>query len=285
MQYMATVYDPRVCELGEGPFWHPGQQRLYWFDIIGKQLLARDGDIPLQWQMQEHFSAAGWIDNTTLLLASETGLWSFGSDSGALDKLCAIEADNPLTRSNDGRADPFGGFWIGTMGKRAEPGAGAIYRYFKGELRCLFSQVTIPNSICFAPDGSCAYFTDTVVGRIMRQPLNADGWPMGGPVVFLDAGRQHINPDGSVVDADGALWNAQWGSGRVVRYLDDGTESMIVAVSGKHSSCPAFGGSNMSTLFITTACEGITHPDIHQGKLYSIELDITGQSEHPVRIG
>lgn len=280
----ASIFDNRVCELGEGPLWHPLQQRLYWFDIIGKHLYARDGDKALQWQFEEHHSAAGWVDKDTLFLASESGLWTFNTSNSSKEKVCDLEADNPLTRSNDGRADPCGGFWIGTMGKSAERCAGAIYRYYKGEVRELFANITIPNSICFAPDGSCAYYTDTMRRKIMQQSLDSDGWFIGQSSVFVDLKSDAINPDGSVVDAEGGLWNAQWGSGRVVRYLPDGSTSMIVHVAGKHSSCPAFGGKDLNTLYVTTACEGIDAPDDNQGKLYSIELSVYGQPEHRVKI-
>ena len=85
-------------------------------------------------------------------------------------EIAPLEADNPVTRSNDGRADPWGGFWIGTMGFNAEPQAGAIYRYYKGEVLPIVRNITISNAICFAPDRSCAYYTDTPTRQIMPMP-------------------------------------------------------------------------------------------------------------------
>ena len=120
-------------------------------------------------------SSAGWVDRDTLLVASETGLWRFDIESGERVLLQPLEDGNEATRSNDGRADPMGGFWIGTMGKGAAPGAGAIYRWYRGELRRLMAGISVSNSICFAPDGRTAYFADTPEGRIRRQPLDAEG--------------------------------------------------------------------------------------------------------------
>ena len=280
----ASLYDTRACELGEGPLWHPMQKRLYWFDIMNKRLLSRDCDKPLEWQFEEHHSAAGWVDEARLLLASETGLWIFDTNSGDRELICPLEADNPVTRSNDGRADPFGGFWIGTMGKAAEHAAGAIYRFYKGELRKLVPDVTIPNSICFAPDGSCAYYTDTSIGKIMRQTLDSEGWPTGEASVFLDLGKDDINPDGSVVDAEGAIWNAQWGLGRVARYTPDGVLSAVVEMPAAHTTCPSFGGPDLKTLFITSAYEGFETPSADQGRVYTVELEYTGQQEHQVQL-
>ncbi|GGE15679.1 gluconolactonase [Primorskyibacter flagellatus] len=279
----ARPYDDRRCELGEGPLWHPERGQLFWFDILGRRLLSRVGDVPLEWRFDEYHSAAGWIDRDTLLIASETGLWRFDVETGQREPVAALEADDPTTRSNDGRADPYGGFWIGTMGKKAEAGRGAIYRFYRGELRRLFSGMTIPNSICFATDGTSAYYADTRGGRIMRQPLGKDGWPDGAPVLFADPGAEGFHPDGSVVDSAGALWNAQWGAGRVVRYLADGTVDRVVAFDAAQTSCPAFGGPEMQTLFVTSAWEGIAHPDQWQGRVFQADAGVRGMAERAVR--
>ncbi len=116
---------------------------------------------------------------TTLLIASESSLFRFNLVTGEQWTLAALEAEKPDTRSNDGRADPQGGFWIGTMGKKAEPGMGAIWRFYRGELRKLFPGISIPNSICFTPDGRTAHFSDSAQRKVMRVALDAEGWPVG----------------------------------------------------------------------------------------------------------
>lgn len=265
---IAETYDPRLCELGEGPLWHPERQQLFWFDIPRRRLLGRHGDAALEWRFEEQVSAAGWIDRDTLLIASETALLRFDIATSDSEILCLLESDNPDTRSNDGRADPQGGFWIGTMGQRMQPSAGAIYRFFRGRLERLFDGITVANSICFAPDGRTAYFADTPTHRVMRQALDAEGWPDGRPEVFLDLSAERLFPDGSVIDATGALWNAQWGAGRVARYLPDGRFDGAVAVGGRLASCPAFGGAALTDLFVTTARQGLRAPDHAQGAVY-----------------
>lgn len=278
----AQVFDDRACTLGEGPLWHPERQQLFWFDIIQKRLHSQEGGAPLTWQFDEHHSAAGWVDRDTLLLASETGLWRFDIASGDRALLVALEADEPVTRSNDGRADPQGGFWIGTMGKQAEKGAGTIYRYYRGAIETLYSDISIPNAICFSPDGATAYYADTPRQQIRRQALDAEGWPEGPSEVFIDLAPEGLNPDGAVVDAEGYLWNAQWGANRVARYAPDGSFDRAVRVGGSHSSCPAFGGADLTTLFVTTAREGLDSPDAAQGKLYASKTGLRGQAEHRV---
>ncbi|MCV0427578.1 MAG: SMP-30/gluconolactonase/LRE family protein, partial [Roseibium sp.] len=220
---MSNVFDDRRCRLGEGPLWHPERQQLFWFDILSKQLMTRENGTPKSWQFDECVSAAGWVSRRELVIASESKLFLFDLETQATQKLCDLEADNPITRSNDGRVDAKGGFWIGTMGFNAEKGAGAIYRYYKGELRKLFGDITITNAICFSPDGSTAYFADTATQKIQQVALDSQGWPSGSPRLFVDLGKDDHNPDGAVVDSEGYLWNAQWGANRVARYASDGT--------------------------------------------------------------
>ena len=137
------IFDSTPCELGEGALWHPGRQALFWFDILNQSLLSQDQDGPRQWRFPELVSAAGWVTDEVLLIAGERDLFLFELESEEIETLCLLEQDKPKNRPNDGRADPFGGFWIGTMGKKAEAKAGAIYRYYRGELRQLFGGITI----------------------------------------------------------------------------------------------------------------------------------------------
>jgi sugar lactone lactonase YvrE len=281
MSAPAAVFDDRICALGEGPFWHPERGQLFWFDILGMRLLTRTHLGPQQWDFDEQVSAAGWIDRDRLLIASESRLMRFDLATGVRDTICALEADTRATRSNDGRADPQGGFWIGTMGKAAERGAGAIYRYCRGELRRLFAGITIPNAICFAPDGQTAYFCDTPTRRIRRQALDPAGWPVGEPSDLVTITEDGVFPDGAVVDAEGCLWNAQWGGARVVRYDASGREIARVKVPARQSSCPAFGGANLDALFVTSAATGLTGPA--EGRTFRLSVaPVAGQAEHRV---
>ncbi len=253
------VFDPRVYALGEGPLWHPERGQLFWFDILGKRLLSRDGDEALEWSFEEHVSAAGWVDHDTLLIASETALFAFDLTTGTRTDVTALEADNAVTRSNDGRADPWGGFWIGTMGKAAERKAGAIYRFLGGELRQIVKDITISNAICFAPDKSHAYFTDTATRRIMKIALDFEsGWPKAAPEIHIDLRPDEVNPDGAVTDAAGNLWVAEWGSARVSCYSPAGARIETLDVDASQTTCPAFGGPEFTDLYVTSAADGLS---------------------------
>lgn len=280
------IYDNRRCELGEGPLWHPLRGQLFWFDILGQRLLTVETGKQRDWHFPEKISAAGWVDSDRLLIASESRLFLFDLETGTSQDLVELEAGNAGNRSNDGRADPMGGFWIGTMSKTFESGAGSIYRYHRGELRRLYPDISISNSICFAPDGRTAHFADTPTRRVMRVALDAAGWPVGQPETYLDLEPEGLNPDGAVIDASGLMWLAEWGAARVAAYAPDGTRVRQVAFDAPHTSCPAFGGPGLTTLYCTTAQEGmdaaarVAHP--RAGMTMMAEGIATGQAEHRV---
>ncbi len=278
----STVFSDTQCVLGEGIFWHPLRQSVFWFDILSHRLYERSGETQSLWQFDRAVSAAGWVDETRLLIASERDLFVFDLEAKTETHLVDLERDNAVTRSNDGRADPKGGFWIGTMGYNLEPEAGAIYRWYKGELRPLFDRLTIPNAICFAPDGTFAYFTDTPTKIIRRVSLDAEGWPIGEPVAWLDLTQEGLNPDGAVVDTAGNLWNAQWGASRVACYDSSGQFVEAMAFPAGQISCPAFGGAAMDQLFATSAAEGVSDP--MAGQVFCAKTQSKGQAEHQVQL-
>jgi sugar lactone lactonase YvrE len=271
------IFDTRVCELGEGAFWHPIRRQFFWFDILGKKLHSVEDGEARTWSFVEYVSAAGWVSRDVMMIAGERDLFLFDLETEEIETVAELEADDPGTRSNDGRADRQGGFWIGTMGKRGgnDPRRGSIWRWYRGEMRRIFPGLTIPNSICFAPDGKTAYFSDTVTQRIRKVALDADGWPVGEPEVFVDLGPEGLYPDGAVVDAEGNVWNAQWGAGRVACYAPDGRFLKAVPMGATQTSCPAFGGEGLATLYCTTAHEGMDATaraaDPQAGKTFAVQ--------------
>lgn len=278
MDIVKLLY-PSQCQLGEGPFCHAG--RLYWLDILQQQLHHCDeqGSKHQLVALDEMFSAGAVLENANLLLASGSALWQYQTNSQQLEKLHELESVNPLTRSNDGRADRQGGFWISTMGKNAEPQAGAIYRYYKGELVQLKSQVSIPNAICFSPAGEYAYFADSADKLIYRWLLDNAGWPQGEPQLWVDLSDQPVDPDGAVIDSAGYMWNAQWDGSQLVRYNPAGAVDQVIKMPVSRPTCPAFSTEG-DRLFISSARVGLSDSDLEQqpqaGGVFVLPLSVKG---------
>jgi sugar lactone lactonase YvrE len=281
-----TVLSDIACQLGEGPTYDPQSDTLYWFDIREKKLLEKrmpDGAVKVH-DLPVMASALGVVDAERQLLVTETGLHVRNAKTGALTLHTPFEADNPLTRSNDSRVHPSGAFWFGTMGKGEEKGAGGIHWFFRGEVRTLFPGIGIPNSICFSPDGRIAYYTDTAVNLLMRVDCDAaTGIPSGEPQVFHDQRKDRGGLDGSVVDADGVLWNARWGAASLDAYSPDGKRIRSIAIPAKQSSCPAFVGKKADRIVVTSAWQGYDEKarerDPEAGKTFLVDLPVRGRFE------
>lgn len=292
MNQTARLLIDSQCALGEGPIWHPGRQQLFFFDINNETLFAvtADGEFADSWMFNETVAAAGILDDDTLVLATDTGLKQFDLATGGMNRINEIEADNAQTRTNDSRVHPSGAFWIGTMDRGPEEAPiGAVYHYRAGVLTTLKSGIAIPNATCFSPDGRIAYWTDTPSRRIMQCATDpATGMPVGEWTLFADVSDQRGYPDGAVIDSEGYLWNARWGGSCVVRHAPDGSVDRIIDVPVSQVTCPAFGGKDLKTLFITTANKNMSPEQLAAekvaGGLFAIDLDIAGLPEAKITL-
>lgn len=275
-----------ACELGEGALWHPLRGELFWFDIPACRLYAfnAEGENLRFADMGEPASCAGWVDDNTLGIATASGLRRYSITDDSWSHLMAIEADNSATRSNDGRVGPDGSFWITTMGFQAERGAGAAYRYKKGALSTLVPEMSIPNATCFSPDGRTAYLSDTARRTIWRWELDQNGDPVGQRQVHISLKEEGLNPDGAVCDSEGYLWNAQYGASRVARYAPDGSFDRAIELPASQITCPAFGGPDLKTLYLTSARQGLSPEQLIDeplaGATFMIDMDVAGIREN-----
>lgn len=274
-----------ACELGEGPTYDPATDTAFWFDIKGGKLhelrLADMGkkvhDLPFL------ASALAVIDDARQLVVCDQGLYLRTTVDGKLAPFVRLE-DKPQNRSNDARVHPCGALWASTMGRNAEKHSGAIYHVAGTTVTRLFANLTIPNAICFSPDGTTGYFADTDVNRLMRVALDpASGLPIGEPEVLSDRTAEPGGIDGAVCDADGLIWNARWGGGAVEVYRPDGTKIAAYTVPAAQASCPAFIGADAARLLVTSAWQGLDaaarQADPHAGKTFELGIAVKGRHE------
>lgn len=278
------------CQLGEGPTYDVTTDTAWWFDIVERRLFEarlNTGQITIH-SLGVMGSALGRIDAHRQLLVADDGLYIRDTADGRMMLYRPLEADDAATRSNDARVHPSGTFWIGTMGRNAERGLGAIYALHRGELSRLYGEITIPNAICFSPDGATGYFADTGKNTLFRVDLDpATGLPQGEPVALVIR-RGGGGIDGAVVDADGLIWNARWGGGRIDVYTPKGEHLRSLRVQARQSSCPAFVGQDFSRLLVTSAWQGMTEEskraDPDHGRTFVLDAAARGRPEPDVRL-
>jgi sugar lactone lactonase YvrE len=285
-----SVLSAEHCHLGEGPTYDVTTDTAWWFDIREGRLFEAhlgSGTIRIH-ALGRMASALGRIDAERQLVVAEDGCYIRSVVDGVMTLFCPLEADNPATRSNDCRVHQSGTFWIGTMGREAERGLGAIYALHRGKISMLFPGISIPNSICFSPDGAIGYFTDTARAVLYAVPLNpATGLPRGEPEVLL----RHTGIgglDGSVCDADGQIWNACWGAGRVDVYSPQGEHLRSLRVPARQASCPAFVGADLSRLLVTSAWQDMDAEaraaDPQAGCTFLLQASARGRAEPDVKL-
>ena len=253
----ATLAIRARCALGEGATWCSRTGRFYWTDIEGARLYRYDPSTGerASWAMPERLATfALCADPHYLLLGLATHLAFFDLTTHEIERIVEVEPGLD-TRLNDGRCDRQGRFVFGTKHEGADlRPVGGFYRLGHDlQLEKLpLPAPAISNSIGFSPDGATMYFCDSPTREILACDYGADG-AIGNVRVFVRLSDDDGVPDGSTVDADGGLWNAQWGGSRVVRYGPDGVETQRVSVPTSQPSCVALGGPHLSTLYVTTA--------------------------------
>ncbi len=249
------------CTLGEGATWCARSGRLYWTDIEGARLWRydpRDGRSTF-WTMPERLATfALCADPHYLLLGLASRLAFFDLATGDVQQIVEVEP-GMNTRVNDGRCDRQGRFVFGTKDEASPVRTiGGFYRLNRDLTleRLPLPSPAISNSIAFSPDGATMYYCDSPTREIRACDYGADG-RIGRDRVFVRLADASGEPDGSTVDRDGGLWNAQWGGGRVVRYDANGVETERVTVPTVQPSCVALGGAQLGTLYITSARVGL----------------------------
>ncbi len=265
--------------LGECPVWCVRAERLFWTDIPGCELLALDpfsGEVQ-RWSLPEPLGSFALTTNAdVLLMGLASCLGYYNLSTGRFSKVTATPGV-PGTRINDGRCDRMGNYVFSTMdaGEQVQ----TIGRFHRLNAAALETEtldlpaVAIPNSICFSPDGSTMYYADSLQGCIFC----CDYPSLENQRVFTTVKGQGA-PDGSCIDAQGFLWNAEWGGSRVVRYAPDGRVDRVIESPCVQTTCPVLGGPGYATLYSTSARIGLDKPTDFDGTLIKAEAVLAAGS-------
>lgn len=293
--YVIECLAPTGDVCGEAATWSVDENRLYWVDI-NRYLLHRldlgNGAVTTH-MFDEPVVALSLTDvEGKLLVALGSRLVFLVVDTDERIDLGITLSGTPDVRFNDGRTDPLGIFWIGSMGNNVGPngenrdlvdGKGKLFRYrMGGALEEMESGIGISNTLCWAPDAKTFYFGDTLKNEIRAYPYDPTTGEIG-------SGSQHFSgfdrglPDGSTIDRDGFVWNCRFGGGCIVRVAPDGSIDRIIEMPVKNITTCTFGGPDLSTLFVTTASMMKAETDRLAGSLYAIRTETSGLPENRFR--
>ena len=255
MPEVALALDVQA-ELGEGPVWDPRGACLYFVDILQGRVHRFD---PATGALRTYdagrmVGAVVPTDGDDMMLVVQDGFARLDTTTGGVRAVARIDAARPDLRFNDGKCDPAGRLWAGTMALDERRGAGALYRLDPdGIVRCILRGVTISNGLDWSDDGATMYFIDSPTRSIDVFDVDAASGDVRNRRSFVRIPPGDGVPDGMTLDADGCVWVALWGGGAVHRYSPDGERAAVVRVpTGYPTSC-AFGGADYGDLYITTA--------------------------------
>jgi L-arabinonolactonase len=270
------IYSDTRCILGEGPVWDHTKQALWWLDIKAKELHCK-GTTEQSWILPHMVSALACTNNEQLIFAAEDGLYSFNPTQETHNLLTNIETELPDNRCNDGKTDRQGRFWFGTMDNLERDISGGLYWYNGKETRKVLSDIQISNTLCWSPDNKTMYFADSAKQTIWAFDFNIAAGSLSNQRVFVSLQGTNFYPDGSAIDSDGCVWNAQWDGSRVVRYTPNGKQDQVIELPTSRPTSCMFGGSDLQTLFITTASIGLA-PDeeLNSGKTFCVQTKTAG---------
>lgn len=278
-----------IC--GEGAIWHPGQNALYWTEI--NRFLVHRFDAGNQttrtWIFSEPVTAVNLTKDAEILLlvlGSKVGLWSPRTHPD-LRTIYNLET-SPGMRFNDARIDPRGSLWVGSMrnnvgleGEDLKVGFrdGVLYRIDPDGTSSEWKRgLGISNTMAWSPDRKTFYFGDSTANVIYSCAYDEGSGVITGESTFL-AGYSQGLPDGSVIDAEGYLWNVRYGGGRLIRVTPDGHIDRVVLLPTLNPTTCTFGGPKLSTLYITSARSA----DRLSGSVFALDVDVGGLPDNRFR--
>ena len=276
--------------LGESPLWDPETRHLFWVDINRRLIHRLDPDTGeiTDWSCKTEPGCLGRADNGRLIAGLRDGFYFFSPATGVFEHITDPEPAKPANRLNDGKVDRAGRFWAGTM-RDPNPGApdGALYKLEDRIATRMLDAIRIPNSLCWAPDNQTLYFADTRARVIWAFDFDLATGTISNQRTFVDLQHQAGRPDGATVDSEGCLWSAEYGGGRVVRYTPGGVVNTIVDLPVASATCPALGGPDLKTLYISTASQRLTEDELklqpQAGGLFACEVRVAGLPEPAFR--
>ncbi|AUT47406.1 SMP-30/gluconolactonase/LRE family protein [Achromobacter sp. AONIH1] len=242
--------------LGEGPLWDVDEQRLYWIDSFDGRVFrcTADGRELRAWDVPQKIGSMALRKQGGAVVSLARGFHFLDFRSGEVELIVDPEPDKPANRLNDGKVDRQGRFYAGSMDTQEAGPNGALYRLDPDlSLHRLDTGIVVSNGPCWSPDGRTFYFADTWSGEIWAYDCDPASGAISNRRTFTRVDMSGGGAaDGSTVDAEGYLWNAQVYDGKLVRYAPDGSVDRVIEMPVKKVTSVMFGGPELDVLYVTS---------------------------------
>ncbi len=270
--------------LGEGPIWDSREQCLYWVDIeTGRLHIFTPGAGTDQgYDLGEMIGTVVPRRTGGVMLAMHHGFAAFDPRTETLTRWGDPESHVPRNRFNDGKCDPAGRFWAGTLNLDRQPEAASLYCLEPdGRVHTMLQGVTNSNGIAWSLDGTAMFYIDTPTLRVTRFDYDLRSGQIANPRTVITVPADEGKPDGMTIDAEGMLWIALWGGSCVGRWDPRTGECHArVEVAARQVTACAFGGSDLTDLYITTARTGLSEVELatqpFAGGLFRVRPGVAG---------
>ena len=276
--------------LGEGPVWLPEQQALWYCDIPARRLNCFDPATGALAHAEFHTDIGSFapLRGGGFVVALRDGIWRFDPATGERRQLAVAPYDGTTQRFNDGKCDPAGRFWVGSMDEPRRPGLAALYCFESGVLAQQQAGITISNGLAWSPDAATLYWSDTTAHTVWAFDFDVAAGAMSNRRVFAQFALKPDGPlegyggrpDGAAVDAEGCYWVAMYEGGRVLRFSPAGEQLAEVRVPARCPTMPCFGGADLQTVYVTSASinrpPGEADACPHAGCTFSFRVDVPG---------
>ena len=274
--------------LGESPVWDAHRGTLYWVDGERPAIFrwSPEHGQTGHWPMPKPVGCVAAAGSGRLLFADTESLGFLDTTTGYLSRFGHLEGSPPVSIFNDGKVDRAGRLWVGTMDEQNIRPSGSLYRLSLDlQLTCHDTGFVCANGLGWSPDNRIFYFTDSFVRTIWAYEFDPDQGRPGARRILAKLPDSDGMPDGLTVDSEGCIWSAIWDGWRVIRYTPNGAVDREIPLPVQRPTSCMFGGSDLRTLYITSACTGLGRADLEKGPLagalFAVQPGVAGLPETP----
>lgn len=259
-----------ISELGEGPVWDSQRNEINWIDLLEGKIhnYSLDNNKSKTFSVQEKIGCFAICENSHLIIATKTGIGLLDRETGIIKSLVQPEKHLPNNRFNDGKCDPMGRFWAGTMSLTEEPQAGSVYVFDTKTIEKKIENVTISNGMAWSLDSKTFYYIDTPTFEVVAYQYEKATANISNKTVVIKIPEEEGYPDGMTIDNEGMLWIAHWDGWQITRWNPNTGEKLqhIKLPASRITSC-TFGGTDLSDLYITSARTGLSDEELEEQPL------------------